>query len=240
MASVGIPATHENTPVASVRHMILMLLIQLALLAWGFHLQHQPSSRDSVLPENRNAVPLYVSVIVLEWALVFAVYRGVKSRGLALWDLVGQRWKNWKEVAFDVGLCVPFLLVWTGTAWLLHRVMGPSSAKSIETMLPRSVTEILLWIVVSVSAGICEEIVFRGYFQRQFAAYTKSISAAVVLQGIVFGVGHAYQGLQQVVIISILGMLYGVLAVWRRNLRVNMMAHAWTDIWSGWLSGALR
>ena len=240
MASLGIPATRENAPVASVPHTILMLLIQVALVAWGFHLQHQPSSGNSVLPENRNVVPLYISVIVLEWALVFAVYRGVRSRGVTLWDLVGQRWTSWKDVGVDLAVCIPFLLIWEGTAWVMHRIGGPISAKSIETMLPRSLPEILLWIAVSVSAGICEEIVFRGYFQKQFAAYTNSVTLAVLLQGIVFGVGHAYQGLQQVVIISVLGVLYGALAAWRGNLRVNMMAHAWTDIWSGWLSGLVR
>jgi membrane protease YdiL (CAAX protease family) len=93
---------------------------------------------------------------------------------------------------------------------------------------------------VSISAGICEEIVFRGYFQRQFAAYTNSMTGAVVLQGLVFGLGHSYQGMKQVVIISVLGMLYGLLAAWRRSLRPNMIAHAWSDIWGGWLSGVLR
>jgi Type II CAAX prenyl endopeptidase Rce1-like len=29
-------------------------------------------------------------------------------------------------------------------------------------------TEITFWIVLSVTAGICEETVFRGYLQRQF------------------------------------------------------------------------
>jgi membrane protease YdiL (CAAX protease family) len=62
----------------------------------------------------------------------------------------------------------------------------------------------------------------------------------VVLQGILFGVGHSYQGLKQMTLISVLGILYGAFAVWRGNLRANMIAHAWTDIWSGWLSGLLR
>jgi hypothetical protein len=38
----------------------------------------------------------------------------------------------------------------------------------------------------------------------------------------------------------VLGIIYGWFAAWRRNLRANMICHAWTDIWSGWLSGALR
>lgn len=216
-----------------------MLLIQVLLLAWGFHLQNRPGT-ESVLPQDRNVLPLYISVIVLEWALVAAVWRGVKSRGIKLWELAGGRWNGWKDVARDVAVCIPFLLIWEGAAWLLHSLLGPDEAKSISTMLPRSSIEVGLWIAVSISAGICEELVFRGYFQKQFAAYTRSVTAAVVLQGIIFGMGHSYQGVKQVVIISLLGMLYGAFAVWRRNLRANMIAHAWTDIWSGWLSRVLR
>jgi CAAX protease family protein len=243
MAAPSSPAspiiTRRYQPVASVRHFMVMLLIQLALLAWGFRLQHQPGG-DSVLPQNRNVAPFYISVILLEWALVFAVWRGVKLRGLKIWDLVGDRWQSWKDVAGDVAICIPFVLVWEGTAWAIHRMLGPDSAKSIGTLLPRTALEIGLWIAISISAGVCEEIVFRGYFQKQFTAYTNSVVAAVVLQGIVFGAGHSYQGVKQVVVISVLGMLYGWLAAWRRNLRINMMSHAWSDIWSGWLSGVLR
>lgn len=230
----------RHQSIASPVHFAIMILIQLALLAWGFHLQHQPGDGDSVLPQNRNVVPLYLSVILLEWALVFAVWRGVNPRGIKVWDLAGKRWQNWKDVARDIGICIPFFLIWEGSAWAMRRLLGPDSAKSIATMLPQTALEVALWIAVSLSAGICEEIVFRGYFQKQFAAYTNSLAAAVVLQGIVFGTGHAYQGMKQVIIISVLGMLYGWLAAWRKNLRVNMISHAWSDIWSGWLSGVLR
>jgi hypothetical protein len=37
-----------------------------------------------------------------------------------------------------------------------------------------------------------------------------------------------------VAVISVLGVLYGELAAWRGNLRANIIAHAWTDIWEGW------
>jgi len=56
---------------------------------------------------------------------------------------------------------------------------------------------------------------------------------AVLFQGIVFGIGHSYQGLKQVVVITILGVLYGVLAAWRKNLRPGMIAHAFSDIVGG-------
>jgi membrane protease YdiL (CAAX protease family) len=75
----------------------------------------------------------------------------------------------------------------------------------------------------------------RGYLQRQFAAITRSGAAGLVLQAIAFGVSHAYQGWKQVVIISVLGLLYGLLARWRRTLLPGMVTHAWSDIFGGWI-----
>lgn len=87
----------------------------------------------------------------------------------------------------------------------------------------------------SISAGICEEIVYRGYLRRQLWAATRSIAAAVVIPGVFFGMVHAYQGPQNVGIIAVLGVLYGALVAWRRNLRASMIVHAWSDIFAGWL-----
>ena len=216
-----------------------MLLIQAVLVAIGFWLQRRSGS-DSVIPQHRNVVWLYLWVMALEWGLVATVRGAVNAQGIRLSDVIGGRWSNWKEIALDLAVTVPFLLVWFAAARLMHRLIGPDSAKSIGNLLPQTITEIIFWVAVSISAGICEEIVFRGYFQKQFAAYTNSMVAAIVLQGLVFGLGHSYQGAKQVVIISILGMLYGWFAAWRSSLRSNMIAHAWSDIWGGWLSGVFR
>jgi CAAX protease family protein len=217
---------------------VIMLLIQAALVAIGFWLQRRSGS-DSVIPQHRN-VWLYLWVMALEWGLVATVRGAVKARGLKLGDIIGGYWGTWKDLARDLAVSVPFLLVWFGAARVMHRMLGPDQAKSINNLLPQSRVEIVLWIAVSISAGVCEEIVFRGYFQRQFAAYTNSMIAAVLLQGVVFGLGHSYQGVKQVVIISVLGVLYGFFAAWRKSLRPNMISHAWTDIWSGSLGGVLR
>ena len=91
----------------------------------------------------------------------------------------------------------------------------------------------MLWIAVSVSAGICEELAFRGYFQRQFAALARSRSIALFAQGALFGISHGYQGIEACVRIALFGLLFGVLALWRSSLRPGMVAHAWGDIASG-------
>jgi uncharacterized protein len=114
-------------------------------------------------------------------------------------------------------------------------LLGPNQARSAADLLPKSAPEVAVWILVCVTAGFTEEIQTRGYLQQQLHAVTGSIVVAVLLQGVVFGVQHSYQGWKHVVVIIALGILYGALAAWRRNLRANMIAHAWSDVWEGWL-----
>ena len=81
--------------------------------------------------------------------------------------------------------------------------------------------------------GPAEELVFRGYFQKQFEAFTHSRWIALFLQAVLFGIAHGYQGIEACVKIACFGALYGLLAVWRGSLRPGMMAHAGGDILSG-------
>jgi len=113
--------------------------------------------------------------------------------------------------------------------------LSPDHAKSIENLLPKGIMEITLWIALSISAGFCEELVFRGYLQRQFAALTRSNVTGLLLQATLFGVSHGYQGVAATVKIALFGIVYGFLALWRRSLRPGMIAHAWSDVWAGWL-----
>ena len=96
-----------------------------------------------------------------------------------------------------------------------------------------------VWIFLCSTAGFCEEFIFRGYFQRQFLALTGRVELAVVLQAIVFGMAHTYQGMKGVITITIYGAMFGILAVVRKSLRPGMMQHASQDIFSGIVGGIL-
>jgi membrane protease YdiL (CAAX protease family) len=221
--------------IASTRHTVGLLLIQLGLAVGGAYLQSRPGSGPNLAPTHSGIVPLYVSMIALEWGLVWYVWGGIHDKGHHLLALVGGRWSGWKTVATDLAIALPFWILWEATARLVPFALGQSHAKTIQLLLPQTWLEIVLWIALSASAGVCEEIVFRGYLQKQFQAITGSIVLAVALQALVFGAGHAYQGFKQVVVISVLGALYGVLAAWRKNLRPGMIAHTCSDIVGGLL-----
>lgn len=177
----------------------------------------------------------YLISIAYEWGMAYWVWAGVHWRGGRLSDLTGGRWMSWRSVAVDVAIAIPFWGVWELTAYLMHRAVHGMHAVTTAYQPPSGILEIFLWIALSVSAGICEEIVFRGYLQRQFRAATRSVVAGVILQGLLFGLVHSYQGWKQVIVIAPLGILYGALVAWRRNLRASMIAHAWSDVFEGWL-----
>jgi hypothetical protein len=100
-------------------------------------------------------------------------------------------------------------------------------------MLPHTNIEVALWMLVAITAGICEEGLFRGYLQRQLIAFTGNVPAGLILSAIVFGAGHAYQGLRSAALIAIYGLVFGILAQWRKSVRPGMIAHAWQDTLSG-------
>jgi membrane protease YdiL (CAAX protease family) len=108
-------------------------------------------------------------------------------------------------------------------------------AEAARRLAPQSLFESILWIALSVTAGICEETIFRGYLQRQFVAWTRSAPAGVLLSAVLFGAGHVYQGAKATVVIGVYGLMFGILAEVRQNLRPGIMTHAWHDAITGLL-----
>jgi membrane protease YdiL (CAAX protease family) len=233
------PPSLERRLIAPAWHTLTILLVYLAPSVRLAFVRHAAAAQGAASPAAHNAMLRnYLISIALEWGIAYWAWAGVHWRGGNLRDLTGGRWTSWRGVALDVAIALPFWVVWEFTAWLVHRAVDRIQTPTTPYQVPAGFLEIFLWIALSISAGVCEELVFRGYLQNQFRAATGSIVAAVVLQGAIFGLAHTYQGWKQVIVIAALGILYGVLAAWRRNLRANMLAHAWSDIYEGWASFA--
>lgn len=222
------------TRIASWTHTAIITLILLAIAVRGAMFQSGPAN-DVSAP--RNLLALYTSLIAAELVLLYATWRGIKKSGTTLASLTSGRWDNVVDVLRDIVIAA---LLWgvikLGAAAWDSWIPGLGNARSIDQLLPTKPVEIAVWIPVSIVAAVVEELVFRGYFQRQFTAATQSKWIALALQSLLFGVSHGYQGVAACARITIIGALFGAVALWRRSLLPGMIAHAWTDI----ASGALR
>jgi membrane protease YdiL (CAAX protease family) len=174
---------------------------------------------------------LYLAIIASEWALCLYIWMGTCRPGAAsMRELIGGRWGSVKAVSLDVAIAAAFWLVWSLVAIAVSFVLRPVSSPATAFLNPKGGVEITLWVLMSMTAGFCEELIYRGYLQRQLLALTGSAALAVMLQAVIFGAGHWYQGGKKVIIISVLGVLFGLLAHWRKSLRPGMIAHAWEDV----------
>lgn len=229
-----LPVREERRLVAPVWHTAVLIAIFLAIAAYGAYAQSHAHTGPQLVERRGSVVPLYLSLLAAQWGLLrFVVAGGLRKTGTSLRDLIGERWPSWKAATRDVVIALAVWALWTASTSLLEKALGSDAAKDISGLLPRDPAEIAAWVALSLTAGFCEEAIFRGYLQRQFHALTGSVVLAVLLQSVIFGVSHGYQGIRNVIMISIFGAVFGGLAVWRKTLKPGMVLHAWTDIFSG-------
>jgi membrane protease YdiL (CAAX protease family) len=95
--------------------------------------------------------------------------------------------------------------------------------------MPHTALELLAWIAVAISAGFCEEFIFRGYLQEQCRWLTGGVAAGVVIQALIFGAAHGYQGWALMLTIFVGGLLVEAVVVWRKSLPPTMITHGAAD-----------
>jgi uncharacterized protein len=171
--------------------------------------------------------------MIFEWAVIGFICFGIRQRGIRIKDLVGGNWRRPIHIVRDFLVAVAFLVVAAGVLDALDYFLKTAPNQAIRNLIPQSPIEVVLFLATSLTAGFCEELIYRGYFQRQFTALTHAVTGGIVLQAIVFALAHEYQGWKYVLLIAVLATLLGVLAHWRRSLRPGMIAHALQDGISG-------
>jgi membrane protease YdiL (CAAX protease family) len=190
-----------------------------------------------------NKVSLYFFMITLELILLAYVwFLGVKPAGGSFRAVIGGKWNTFGDVVRDIGVAFLFWLVVIVVLAGLQFSMGknPQTARAASMLAPGNFAEAIVWLMLSATAGICEEFIFRGYLQKQFQAITGSDAAAVALQAVLFGIAHSYQGVKSMVTITVYGALFGILAVYRKSLRPGMIQHAMQDSFAGLAFGLLK
>ncbi len=188
-------------------------------------------------------VGIYHALMAWEW--------GLSALAVALWVFERHPWgplrlgvpSGWRLVgAVGITIVMTALIIMQVRTILARRRAGKLTPERIErlrarthnasVLIPHSRREWQWFLPVSVTAGLCEEWLYRGVVLALLAAWVGT-PAAVVLSSIAFGFGHAYQGAKGVVSVSILGVVMALIVVATGSLLPAMFVHAAIDIGSG-------
>jgi membrane protease YdiL (CAAX protease family) len=231
------PASHSSAPssplIAPWWHTLLLVLLVSATSVTG------ALTIGRAVHANLHHALSYSVSIVWEWVLAALVYWGLHMRRTPLRAVLGEQPSGARAWARDAGVALVFWFISLMVLGLCAQLLRPlhvdpdSIRKIVSRLAPTSPLEIALWIVMSITAGMAEEFIFRGYLQQQFAILTRNPWLGLLCSALIFGLAHGYEGLPGILLITIYGALFGLLARMRRNLRPGMMAHAWHDAVSG-------
>ncbi len=100
-----------------------------------------------------------------------------------------------------------------------------------SALIPVTRRERLLWAVVAVSAGVCEEILFRGWLLATLHGKVGlGGMSLIVVAATVFGLAHAYQGISGVLLTAFAGAFFCLLYVATGSLLLPIVLHSLIDL----------
>ena len=106
----------------------------------------------------------------------------------------------------------------------------------IASLAPQTRSESRLFDMVSITAGVCEEILYRGLLLVTLVPLVGTWPA-VVISSLIFGLGHAYQGIAGIVKTGLAGLVLALLTVSSGSLFIAIVLHTVVDLTSGRIMG---
>jgi membrane protease YdiL (CAAX protease family) len=233
IAHVAAPALG---PLTSFDHLLIPAIVAVSIAEGQWYWPRMSHTIAAGSPGAR--MRAYRNILIEQWAFAAWV--------IALWVALGRPWG-----ALWLGGSTPLRLAIGGTmaalfvalAWAQWRKLLADPVRlqrvfkrltHIDPLVPRTSREARVFRLVSVNAGVCEELVFRGFIMAYVRTFAGPV-AAVAVSAIVFGIGHYYLGLPHVLKSAIYGAILSLIVLVSGSLWPVILIHAVQD----WTSGDL-
>src|ERR1700730_1209509 len=169
----------------------------------------------------KSTLQIYASNILALWSLAGACVWIAQMNYLTLNDL-GERPGNAYRTLLISGILVAIIVLLIGAQKKQKKKASPqqlnNSLDRVKRLLPKNPTERAVWIVVAMTAGVCEEVLYRGWLFSLVAATLGSVWLGLLISSIIFGFAHAYQGRPAILGTGAIGAVFGVLFIFSGSL----------------------
>jgi membrane protease YdiL (CAAX protease family) len=212
-------------------------LVTLLLPLWALR-QHRALVADLGTGRPDARVNAYRRTMALEWSLaILVVVRwGVRGQLPGVLGL-GDTGVIWWWVGVVLALAASTLLLFQSIMILRsaeRMAQVRAQLEPLRSIVPATAREGRFFSALSVTAGVCEEIVYRGFLIAYLAVFFP-LWVAVALSSVIFGLGHAYQGRAGIVKTGLVGLAMAGLFLLTGALWAPILVHAVVDLNSGYL-----
>ncbi len=178
----------------------------------------------------------YSVTLATEWAAAGCV--------LALWRDQARPWSALElgpidSLRFSIGaaLAIAYLALagvqWRAIARRPDRLARlRSKFEAVGPIVPRTDSERRTFVLLAITAGVCEELLFRGFVTSYLANFAPPI-AALLLASLAFGFAHVYLGWTHVLRTALVGLVFGIVVWISGSLLPAIAMHAAIDLVSG-------
>lgn len=107
-------------------------------------------------------------------------------------------------------------------------------SQKVVNYLPKSRRELTWFIMVAISAGFCEEVLFR-MFVYEFALEHIGVIGSLLLTNVIFAITHIDTGMKNLVGAFILGLVFSLVYYFTQNIWIVVALHISIDFNAGML-----
>jgi membrane protease YdiL (CAAX protease family) len=143
---------------------------------------------------------------------------------------------DWQVVIFTIAL----VLIYAIDIFLTIKNENNGHEQELRNILPLNWEEYIYFIPLAFAAGICEEIVYRGYLMNYFIILFKNslinYQLALIVPALLFSISHLYQGWTSVIKIILISLLFSLIFLKSESLLLVMTIHIFIDLVSGYFA----
>jgi membrane protease YdiL (CAAX protease family) len=223
-----------------MQHLLFLFLLVVAPI-WDWYdtrkLKRNPSSEQKVRYYKTLCAWLWIASALAVVAIGFHPLFTISPSPVEASWLLLHPWVRYLIEALIAIVVIISVVLPVGTViWkkLTKRPRKYSSAalKSFSYFLPATWTERRWWVFVCITAGVCEEALFRGFMLQYLHVFpwTLNLTLALLSSSVIFGFNHLYQGAGGVAGSAIVGFLFGLLFVLTGKLLLPIIVHGVMDL----------